>query len=139
MRGTWQTTDSGGGIGDAVLVVVAVLVIAAVAGPVMAAVGELVHVLVIVAGVIVGLGAVCVGGLLAWRWRRPRLDAARTAPPAFATAKAVRAAPPPPQERQVPELPAAPRRELPGGLHLHFHGVNLEHIAAIIEHHRQDG
>ena len=105
----------------------------------MAAVGEVVHVLVIVAGVIVGIGAVCVGGLLAWRWRRPRLDAARTAPPAFASAKVVRAAPPLPQERQAPELTARRERKLPGGLHLHFHGVSAEDLAAIIQRHRRDG
>src|SRR5204862_7821139 len=33
-------------------------------------------------------------------------------------------APPPPQERQAPELTATPGRELPGGLHLHFHDVS---------------
>jgi len=95
-------------------------------------------VVVIVAGVIVGLGAVCVGGLLAWRWRRPRLDAARTAPPAFAETKVVRAAPPLPHERQAPELTATPGRKPPSGLHLHVHGVNAEDVAAIIERHRRD-
>jgi hypothetical protein len=70
--------------------------------------------------------------LLAWRWRRPRLDAARTAPPAFAEAKVVRAAPPPLQERQAAELTATPGRKPPSGLHLHFHGVTAEDVAAII-------
>ena len=119
---------------------VLILLTVALLGPATAAAAaELFHVLVIVAGVIVGIGAVCMGGLLARRWHRPRLDAARTAPPTFAQAKVVRAAPPLPQERQAPELPAASRRELPGGLHLHFHGVSAEDVAAIIEHHRQDG
>jgi hypothetical protein len=72
-----------------------------------------------------------------WRWRRPRLDAARTMPPAFA--KMVRAAPPLPRERQAPELTTTRGRERPGGLHLHFHGVSAEDVAAIIERHRQDG
>jgi hypothetical protein len=63
-----------------------------------------------------------------WRWRRPQLNAARTAPPLLT--KAVRAAPPLPQERQAPHLPAAPGRELPGGLHLHFHGAGSESAAA---------
>jgi hypothetical protein len=102
-------------------------------------VSELFHVLAIVAGVIVGTGAVCVGGSLAWRWHRPRLDAARTAPPAFAQAKVVRAAPPLPRERQAPELTATPGRVLPGGLHLHPPGVSTEDVAAIIEHHCRDG
>jgi hypothetical protein len=122
-----------------VLVLVGAALAVKLAGTVAAAVGELVHVLVIVAVVIVGVGAVCVGGLLAWRWRRPRLDAARTAPPAFASAKVVRAAPPLPRERQAPELTTTPGRELPGGLHVHFHGVTAEDVAAIIERHRQDG
>jgi hypothetical protein len=135
-----HTHGSGGsGLGTAVLVIVGAALAVNVAGPVVAAVGELFHVLVIVAGVIVGVGAVCVGGLLAWRWRRPRLDAARTAPPAFAQAKVVRAAPPLPRERQAPELTSTPGRELPGGLHLHFHGVSAEDFAAIIERHRPDG
>ncbi len=79
------------------------------------------------------------GGLLAWRWRRPRLDAARTMPPAFAKAKVVRAAPPLPRERQAPELTATTGRELPGGLHLHFHGVSAEEVATILERHRYGG
>ena len=105
----------------------------------MAAAAELFHVLVIMAGVIVGIGAVCVGGLLAWRWRRPRLVAARTAPPAFASAKVVRAAPPLPRERQAPELTTTPGRELPAAFTLHLHGVSAEDVAAILEHHRRDG
>jgi hypothetical protein len=32
----------------------------------------------------------------------------------------------------VRELPAKSQRELPGGLHLHFHGVKAEDIAAIL-------
>jgi hypothetical protein len=72
MKGTWQTTD-GGGLGDAVAAVVVVLVVVAVAGPVLgavaAAVAELVHVLLIAAAVIVGVGAAGLAGLLTWRWR----------------------------------------------------------------------
>jgi hypothetical protein len=49
------------------LVLVGTALAVRLAGPVVAAVGELVHVLVILAAVIVGAGAVCVGGLLAWR------------------------------------------------------------------------
>jgi hypothetical protein len=80
-----------------------------------------------------------VGGLLAWRWRRPQQDAARTAPPAFASAKVVRAAPRPPRERQALELPAASPCERPSGLDLHFHGISAEDVAAILERHRHDG
>jgi hypothetical protein len=92
-------------------------------------------VLIIAAVVIVGAGAVCAGGLPAWRWRRPRQDAARTAPPL--PTKAVRAAPPL-TERQAAQLPAGPGPNLPGGLHLHFHGVSAEDVAAIIARHQKD-
>ena len=54
-----HTHGSGGsGLGTAVLVLISATLAAKVAGPVLAAVGELVHVLIIVAGVIVGVGAV---------------------------------------------------------------------------------
>jgi hypothetical protein len=95
-----------------------------------AAVAELLHVLLIVAGVIVGAGAAGLAGLLAWRLRRTRVDAARTMPPL--PSKMVRAAQPLPQARRAGELPAAPQREPPGGLYLHFHGVSAEDVAAIL-------
>jgi hypothetical protein len=78
-----------------------------------------------------------VGGLLAWRWRRPRLDAARTAPPAFA--KVVRSALPLPQERQAPQLTATTGYKRPGGLHLHFHGVSADDVAALLRHQEEGG
>jgi hypothetical protein len=93
-------------------------------------VAELVHVLLIVAGVIVGAGAAGLVGLLAWQLRRTRVDAARTMPPL--PSKMVRAARPLPQARRAGELPAAPQREPPGGLHLHFHGLDAAQVAAII-------
>jgi Protein of unknown function (DUF2637) len=49
----------------------------------------------------------------------------------------LRAAPPLPQARRNPELPAPPGRDLPGGIHLHFHGVSAQDIAAILR--SQDG
>jgi hypothetical protein len=90
-------------------------------------------VLVIVAGVIVGVGAVCVGGSLAWRWRRPRLDAARAMPPL--PTKMVRAAPP---LRRPVQRPAAPRpvagQPTPAiehhHHHIHLHGLDAEDVAA---------
>jgi hypothetical protein len=139
MRGTWQTTDSGGGgagLGTALLVLAGAALAAKLAGPVGAAAAELVWVLGIVVAIIAGGAAVALMGGWAWRWRRRRLDAARTYPQSRIP---VRAAPPLPQERQAPELPAASRRELPGGLHLHFHGVSAEDVAAIIERHHPDG
>jgi hypothetical protein len=87
-------------------------------------------VLVIVTAVIVAVGVLGVGELLARWWRRPRLDAARTAPPLLT--KAVRADPPLPKARQEPGLPGGSVRELPGGLHLHFHGMSAEEVAEIL-------
>ena len=62
--------------------VLAATLVVKLAGPVLAAVAELLHVLLLVAGVIVGVGAASLVGLLAWRWRRWHPDAARAMPPA---------------------------------------------------------
>jgi hypothetical protein len=125
MKGTWQTTD-GGGLGDAVAAVVVVLVVVAVAGPVLgaaaAAVAELVHVLLIAAAVIVGVGAAGLVGLLTWRWRCWQAGAARAMPPL--SPRVARAAQP---------LPAPPSAiERAPEVHLHLHGVTPEEIAAIL-------
>ena len=66
MKGTWETTEGGGGLGVVVLVIVA----AALLGPaVVAAVAELLRVLLIVAGVIVGVGAASLAACSAGRAR----------------------------------------------------------------------
>jgi hypothetical protein len=135
-----HTHGGGGGLGTAVLVLVGAALAVKLAGPVLAAAAaEVVYVLGIVVAASAGGAAVAVLVAQAWRWRRRRLDAARAAPPAFAQAKVVRAAPPLPQERQAPELTTTLGRELPGGLHLHFYGVSAEDVAAILERHRRYG
>jgi len=70
--------SSGGssGLGTGMPVLVGAAPALKLAAPVVAAVGELVHLLMIVAAVSVGIGAVCVGGLLtgggaARGWTRP--------------------------------------------------------------------
>jgi hypothetical protein len=98
------------------------------ARPVLDAAAELLRVLLIAAGVIVGVGAASLVGLIARRWRS-RKDAARAMPPRTLVA---RAAPPLPQARRAAELPAAPQRETPGGLHLHVHILDAAQVAAII-------
>jgi hypothetical protein len=122
MRGTWQTTDSGGsGLGQAVVIVGAAALIASVAGPVAAAVAGVIEAVLVVLAVIVGLAVAGGLALVAYRVRGRR---ANTVPPGI-----IHAPPParPVQARTVPR--AIERREV----HLHFHGVTAEDVAAIIE------
>ena len=72
------------------LVVIGAALAVKLAGPVLDAAAELLRVLLIAAGVIVGVGAASLVGLIAWRWRS-RKDAARAMPPRTLVA---RAAPP---------------------------------------------
>jgi hypothetical protein len=113
-----------------VLVVLAAVLAVKLAWPVLAAVVDLLHVFLIVAGVIVGVGAASLVGLLAWRWRRWHPDAARAMPPL--PRKMARAAQPLPKAQPAHALPTGRQRELPGELHLHFHGVNAEDVAALL-------
>jgi hypothetical protein len=112
----------GSGLGTAVLVLFGAALAVKAAGPVLAAVAELVHVLLIVAGVIVGVGAAGLVGLLAWRWHRTQADAARAMPPL--PPRVARAAQPLPEPR--------PAIERAGDIHMHLHGVSAEDVAAII-------
>ena len=61
------------------------------------------HMVLITAGVTVGVGAARLVSLLTWRWRRTRLGAARAMPPI--PQKVARAAPPLPQARHPLVLP----------------------------------
>jgi hypothetical protein len=85
-----------------------------------------------VAGVIVGVGATRLVGLLLWRWRR--LAAARAVPPVrgalYPLRGMARAAQPLPPPRPVIEHPAE--------VHLHLHGISAADVAAIIEQHRPE-
>ena len=98
----------------------AAVLAAAIAGPVAAAVGELLRALVIIAMVVVVLAVAATGVALALRLRHgpPRALPRRVFGPA-----SVHAA----QDRTQPRaLPA--RQEV----HLHFHGVTAEDVAAIL-------
>ena len=98
------------------------------AGPVLAVVSELLQMVLIAAGITVGIGAAGVVGLLTWRWHRRPTDAARATfphPGAVTPLHGVaRAAPPLPQPR--------PALERPPGVHLHLHGITAEDLAAIL-------
>jgi hypothetical protein len=125
VHGTWQVTGgggrgTGGGIGVAVLVVAAAAVAVKLAGPAVAAVGELVRVALITAGVVAGVAVAAVAGLVAVRVHR-------------------RALPGPPQQRVLParapwQVDAAQPRQIEAGreLHLHLHDVSAEDVAAIL-------
>jgi hypothetical protein len=121
MKGTWQTTEGGGGggLGMAVLVILAVALI----GPaVAAAVAELLHLLVIV---LVALAALAGAGglaLVAFRVSHRRQETARLL---------YQVTPAPSRPAQLPSEPR-PAIEAPRQLHLHFHGVQAEDVAAII-------
>jgi hypothetical protein len=129
-----HTHGSGGsGLGTVVLVIVA----AALLGPaVAAAVAELVHIVLIIAAAVAALGAAGLAGLLAFRVRRRLEDAARAGPPNLGAVsplhRTARAAPPLLRAQRPPVLPIESGREVPGGFHLHFHGVNAEDVAALL-------
>ena len=132
-----HTHGSGGGLGTAALVLVGAALAVKAAPAVLGAAAELLHVVLIVVFIAACTGAVGVVALLALKRRRVRAGAAaRTMPPSPPTV--VRAAPPLPQERRAGELPRESQRELPSGLHLHFHGISAEEVAAIIRH-REEG
>jgi hypothetical protein len=99
---------------------------------VLGAAAELLHVVLITVFIAACTGAVGVVAMLALKCRRARARAAaRTMPPL--PPQVVRAAPPLPPERRGGELPRESQRELPGGLHLHFHGISAEDVAAILQ------
>jgi hypothetical protein len=123
--------SGGGGLGSALLVVLGAALAVKAAPVVLGAAAELLHVVLIVVFIAACTGAVGVVALLALKCRRVRAEAAaRTMPPL--PPQVVRAAPPLPQERRVGELPRESQRELRGELHLHFHGISAEDVAAII-------
>jgi hypothetical protein len=122
-------THGGGGFDPMPILIV--LGAAAIAGPVLAAVGELVHILLIVAAVLAGVAAVGLVAFIAYRVRHRRSlpVAARVLPPPVRA----RAAQPLPEPRSA--LGQAPQVHV----HHHWHGVDAEDVAAIIERRRQDG
>jgi len=100
-------THGGGGFDPMPLLIIIGAI--AVAGPVMAAVAELVHILLIVAAVLLGLAAAAVVAFIAYRLRHPRTSS----PPSWAVR-------PPPQPQAIRGR-AEPRRALERpAVHLHF-------------------
>jgi hypothetical protein len=134
MKGTWQTTDGGGGGLAAAVVIGAAVLAVAIAGPVAAAVAAVAEALVITIAVLGAL--VLLGGAVfaAYRVRRGP-ERARGWQANHIRVSHLPPAPRPPESLPGPRPRAigAPRHEL----HLHFHGVTAEDVAAIIA--RQDG
>ena len=118
MKGTWQTTDSGGGL---VAIVAVVIILGILAGPVAAAAAALVRLMLIAVAVLAAV-TVTVIGFLAWRARRHRSIGTR--PASFMSAAEIRAV----QARSAPRAIEAPRPEI----HVHLHGVDAAQAAAII-------
>jgi hypothetical protein len=124
-----HTHGSGGsGIGTAVLVVLGAALAMNLAGPVAAAAGELLHIVMVAAGVILGLGVAVLAAVITWRLRhrRPRT-------PQDALAANYRGVVPPPGAGASGAVTAAQRPALEQPVvHLHLHGVSAEDIAAIL-------
>lgn len=122
--------DGGSGIGAAAVVVLAAIVAAAVAGPVIRAVTDLIEVLAVTVAVILGVSLAAGTVLVAWRLRRGRQNTPLVVHQVT------------PVTRQAAEsLPAPPRPAIEASreVHLHFHGVTAEDVAAIIGQHQAPG
>jgi hypothetical protein len=125
MKGTWETTDSGGSgaLGELAAVVIGAVVVAAVAVPVINAVANLLEVAAVIVGALVVLGSVGLVLLLRVTGRRRQaISATVVSPPGQVPRRAAQAIPAP----QRPPI-GAPRE-----VHLHFHGVTAEDVAAIV-------
>jgi hypothetical protein len=120
-----HTHGSGGsGLGTALLVLSGAALAVKLAAPVAAAVGELVHVVLVLVAVVAGVAGACLLGFCTWRLYRWRQSgAARALPPGMARAAQSL---PPPQRAALP--PAAGQVHI----HHHWHGVTAEDVAAIL-------
>jgi hypothetical protein len=116
---------SGGGSGAiaAAAALLALVVVASIAGPVVHAAVELVRVVLITAGVLLGLGLAGGLAIVAWRRRQDRQAAPRVV--GVVT-------PGLPKPAGALPAPRRPRIGAPGEVHLHFHGMTAEEAAAIV-------
>jgi hypothetical protein len=121
MRGTWQTT---GGSGPSVGVIVGVIAAAWLIGS--GALATIVHAIAVVLIILGCTVALAVAGGIAVLILRARQDR----PVAPIPARPVYQVPPEPRRELSPPYKAAtePGREL----HLHFHGLSAEQIAAVV-------
>jgi hypothetical protein len=125
MHGTWQTTGGSGGGGAIAAVVAGMILATALAGPVVHAAVGLLHLVVIILAIVFALALVSVIALMAFRVHR------RNQVPAVQVLQL--------RKTRVQEIPASEVPALPAPspeLHLHFHGVDAEDVAAIIREHQ---
>ena len=138
MRGTWETTSGGGGgSGNALAMLAAVLVLGAIVMPVIMAVVHIVELVLIIAAIVAGAVLVAGAALLACRWRTlppgSRLSAIHSRWPVTSPAS------------QRPELgtqlrprmvaPRAPGGQIEGPAvhnHIHLDGLSAEAAEAAI-------
>ena len=113
--------------------VLAVILAAAIARPVLAAAAELVR-LVLIAAVLAGLALAGVAAFVAYRVRQGRRSASLRVHQ-VPTVTQRPAGPLPAPQRSAAALPASQRPEL----HLHFHGVDADEVAAILRQQHLDG
>jgi hypothetical protein len=128
--------EHGGGAGGAAVAVLALMIIAAFARPLLHVIGglehtlaELLRVLLVAAAVIAGTGLAAGTGFVAWKLRRTRRRAARY------TATVLH-----PRRRAAPPVSGHPHPALgarPAEVHLHLHGLTPEQAAEAIARHAQ--
>jgi hypothetical protein len=127
MRGTWQTTDSGGGSGGVALAVIAAVVLIGGAG---SAIASALVTFAITAAAVITVAVLAAVAVLVYRARQDRPGRPIAAP-------VVSRLPPVQRPRlEEPSKPAigAPRREV------HFHlNVSPGELAAIMRHYTEEG
>jgi hypothetical protein len=132
MKGTWQTTDSGGGSGlwAAVLVILGAALYVKIAPVVLDAAAGLLHLVLTAVAVLLGVAAVGLVGFTVYRVRRRRSlpVAARVLPPPVQPRAAQSLLEPQPAIEPAPEV----------HIHHHWHGVDAEQVTAIIRN-QQEG
>ena len=129
----------GSGLGTAVLVLIGAALAVKVLPVAVAAVGELVRLVLIVVAVLAGLAAAGGAAYVALRLRHRATEPARRVYQAHPVAQRRPQALPEPRPSAA-ALPPADRHELeaPRQLHIHVHGVSAEDVAAIIRQQQED-